>query len=685
MNQNGLVLFILLLMYLLLSLFSVHSSPIINEIMYAPPPLDDNEWIEIYNPLSTPLNLIGWQLTDNKKTNTIVCCPFNPLCSLTIPPQSYALLTDQKTTIYTSPLYNITLLNITKLCVDANSIGTGLGNTGDNLTLHNLTYQTSMNYTNLMGGNNNYTLERNNDNSFTQSLLPFGTPGKANSLTDPQLQYQNLIISEILANPLGEDNLPKPLGEWIELYNQGSLPLDLQSLHLKNNAGQTLILSSTKLFNDPNTIICPGCYKVIYRDTLTSFTLDDTYDQISLYKDQTLLASFSYSNAMENMSFSYTQDKDSWEYTIPTPNKPNIFTNLCDLSLEIILNQGSFTGEGQQNFTVVAKTLGNIPQKISVHGVIRNAAEDILREYAPWNNNLLKTNFTKTYTPILYPGIHSIEFSTVNQSCIDINQNNNNYTEFLGVESMEFFDPYSQLYIENIKSSSPSLSQQNKTTWGDHLDVSFFIYKGDETKNSGKIWAQKDGKTISEPTTFLLPVNHQVYLMTLPLFLKPNCDHKITDGEITIFLEAVNLSDNRTFLIENISEDSCQTIEVEKIIEKEIKVPAKKSTSSSKSTSKKTPATTKKNTTTTKNQKATIPKLPKNSTKSVTVTKQEQSTFFYTTPLPTLLKSPSASITLPQTTGITVYESNSAKTNHLIPYLLLISFIALCIITLRRT
>ena len=46
---------------------------------------------------------------------------------------------------------------------------------------------------------------------------------------------------------------------------------------------------------------------------------------------------------------------------------------------------------------------------------------------------------------------------------------------------------------------------------------------------------------------------------------------------------------------------------------------------------------------------------------------------------------PSASITLPQTTGITVYESNSAKTNHLIPYLLLISFIALCIITLRRT
>ena len=683
MNQNRLFLFIFLLIYLLLSLFSVSSSPLINEIMYAPP--DGNEWIEIYNPLLTPLNLTNWSLSIKKNIDKIICCTFDSSCSLTIPPQSYALLTNQDTTIYTSLLYNLTLLNITKLCVKKMS----LSNTGANLTLHNTTSSTSANYTNLMGDNkNSYTLERNNDNSFNQSLLPFGTPGKPNSITNPQLQYKNLIISEILANPISEDNLPKPLGEWIELYNQGTITLDLQGLIFKNNAQQTFTISTTKLFQDQDTVICPNCYKVIYRDTLTSFTLDDTYDQISLYKDQTLLASFSYSNAMENISFSYTQDKDSWEYTIPTPNKPNIFTNLCDLSLEIILNQGSFTGEGQQNFTVVAKTLGNIPQKISVQGYIRNAAEDILREYAPWNNNLIKTNFTKTYTPILYPGVHSIEFTTVNQSCIDINQNNNNRTEFIGVESMEFFDPYSQLYIENIKSSSPSLSQQNKTTWGDHLDVSFFIYKGEETKDSGKIWAQKDGKTISEPTTFLLPVNHQIYLMTLPLFLKPNCDHKITDGEITIFLEAVNLSDNRTFTIENISEQSCQTIEIEKIVEKEIKVSTTKKSTSSKSTSKKTSTTTKKNTTTSKTTKPTTPKSPKNTTKtssSSTAAKQEQSTFFYTTPLPTLLSTPPTSTKLPATSGITVYESNSAKTTHLIPYLLLISFIALFLITLKRT
>ncbi len=679
--------------YLLICSLIVYSSPIITEIMYDPP--DGNEWIELYNPTSTPLNLTGWKLTDNKNTDSILSC------SLLLPPQSYALLTDQDTTLYSSALYNSSSLNsstILKLCVDDNSLGNGLGDSEDILTVHNTTSQTSINYTKSLGGyNNNYTLERQDDISFTQSLIPFGTPGKPNSVTNPQLQYKNLILSEILANPIGEDNAPKPLGEWIELYNQGATVIDLQSLVIKNHLGQTLIISTTKLFNDQSTLICPGCYKVIYRDTLSSFILDDTYDELSLSKDQSLITSLSYSNAIENLSFSYAQDKDSWEYTSPTPNKPNLFSNFCDLALEIRLNQGSFVGEGQQNFTVIAKTLGNIPQKISVQGVIRNAAADILREYAPWNNYLLKTTASKTYLPTLYPGIHSIEFFTINQSCIDINQNNNNYTEFIGVESMEFFDYYSTLYIDNVKSSSPSLSLQNKTTWGDHLDVSFFIYKGEETKNSGKIWAEKDGKTISEPTTFLLPVNHQVYVMTLPLFLKPNCDRKIADGEITIFLEALNLSDNRTFIIENISTDSCQTIEIEKIVEKEIKVLVPSKSSSSKSTSskssaakssaKKSSTSAKKNTTTTKTPKSTTPKAskpPKNTTK-LTAAKQEQSTFFYTTPLPTLLPTPSATTTkLSTNPGITVYESNSAKTTHLIPYFLILSFIALCIITLKR-
>lgn len=650
--------------------------------MYAPD--DGNEWIEIYNPSSTPLNITGWQLTNNKNTNKIICCTFDSFCTLTIPAQSYALLTDQDTTLYTSLLFNLSnppnLSDIPKLCVDGKSIGNGLSNTGANLTLYNSTFQTSANYTKSLGGyNNNKSLERKDDNSFSESLITFGTPAKSNSVTNPQLQYKNLIISEILANPLGEDNLPKPLGEWIELYNQGPLPLDLQGLLFKNNMNQTLIISSTKLLNNENTTICPGCYKVIYRDNLPSFDLNDKYDQLSLYKDQTLLSSFSYSNALENISFSY--GAQNWEYTLPTPGKPNIFSNLCDLSLEIMLNQGSFTGEGEQNFTIIAKTIGNIPQKISVHGQILNAAGDILREYAPWNNYLLKTNATKNYNPILYPGIHSIEFFTINQSCIDINQNNNNATEFLGVESMEFFDPYSQLYIENVKSALP-----NKTRWGDHLDISFFIYKGDETKDSGKIWAEKDGKTISEPTSFVLPVNHQVYLMTLPLILTPNCDHKLADGEITIFLQAVNLSDNRTLFIENISEKSCQTIET--IVEKEVKVLVPQKSSSPKTSTPKKASTSKKESNTTKSSplksSSTTVKNPKNTTKSVT-SKQEQSTFFYTLPLPTNLSFIPTSLKFSTSPGITIYESNSAKTTHVIPYLLLISFIALCIITLKRT
>ena len=546
------------------------ANPIINEVMYT-----GNEWIEIYNPSTTPINMSGWKIADDKNTNNIICCSFESACSLIIPSESYAILTDQDSTLYK----NLTT-NAVKLCVNAKSLTGGLNDAGEHLTLFNSTYQTKMNYTDALGGyKNDKSLERQNDGTFAQSLILFGTPGKANSVSDPALQYKNLIINELLVNPLGEDNLPSPLGEWIELYNAGSISLDLKSLSFKNKANQTLIISSTTL-NNQSTLICPGCYKVIYRNGDPSFSLNDDYDEITLYANSQPLNYVSYSNAAQNISFSY--DLGNWQYALPTPGQSNVFSNLCDLSLDIQLNQGTIVPEGEQNFTILAKTLSNIPQKISVHGAIKNAADDLLREYNPWNNYNLKTNATKTYNPQLSPGIYALQFSTINQSCTDINNQNNNKTIYLAVESIEFFDPYSTLYIDTIKSYQP-----NKTRWGDHLDISLFIYKGDETKSVGKMWAEKDGKTISESTTFSLPMTHQEYLMTLPLILNSNCDNKLLGGEITIFLSALNLSDNVSLFIEGSNENACQTITT--IIEKEIKVTAKTKTSSSSSSSSSKP------------------------------------------------------------------------------------------------
>ena len=144
---------------------------IINEVMYNPS--DANEWIEIYNN-GPELDFSNFILTDNYETDNIICCSFEPNCSLIIYENSFAIITDQDTTFY-----NNFTTNATKLCIDDNSIGNGLGNTADtiiisntNETFDNLTYDGSL----AMKG---YSIEKF-DNKWRQSIDFGGSPGKEN-------------------------------------------------------------------------------------------------------------------------------------------------------------------------------------------------------------------------------------------------------------------------------------------------------------------------------------------------------------------------------------------------------------------------------------------------------------------------------------------------------------------------
>ena len=145
----------------------------INEIMYAP--LDANEWIEIYNPTNQSINLTNWLLTDNKNTDTLECCSFDNGCTLNLDPLSYAIITDQDTTLY-NHLENFAL----KICVDDNSLGNGLGNSGDTIKIHNNNSKIFLNYSSNLANRNNFSLEFDNG-VWRESFIFGGTPGKENS------------------------------------------------------------------------------------------------------------------------------------------------------------------------------------------------------------------------------------------------------------------------------------------------------------------------------------------------------------------------------------------------------------------------------------------------------------------------------------------------------------------------
>src|SRR4030042_5959860 len=74
---------------------------LINEVMFHPLENENtNEWIELYNPTSEPLNVAGWMIADEKETDSILADTENGDGTTIILPGSYAIITDKGTTIY---------------------------------------------------------------------------------------------------------------------------------------------------------------------------------------------------------------------------------------------------------------------------------------------------------------------------------------------------------------------------------------------------------------------------------------------------------------------------------------------------------------------------------------------------------------------------------------------------------
>jgi|GEM_PF-3651132 hypothetical protein len=143
------------------------TTPTINEIMYAPNTEwggQYNEWIEIYNPSQTPIDVTGWGLVDNeggeqRKHN---------LPEGRIPPNSFIILAKNKTkfTSYYSVACEVFKVPFT------------LNNDNDALILYNPESKAidTISYQNTAGGlKNNRTLERT-VSGWVESAAKGGTP-----------------------------------------------------------------------------------------------------------------------------------------------------------------------------------------------------------------------------------------------------------------------------------------------------------------------------------------------------------------------------------------------------------------------------------------------------------------------------------------------------------------------------
>jgi phosphatidylserine/phosphatidylglycerophosphate/cardiolipin synthase-like enzyme len=143
-----------------------------------------------------------------------------------------------------------------------------------------------------------------------------------------------ICLNEALPDPSGNDHATWPNGEWMEIYNSGSTPVDVLNWKLVNKNSKVLDFDSTTIVgfqsnNSSTWTIQPGDYMVIARNGIPNsvFTLTNSNDFITMEDssgnviDQASWNSSSTGNSLEEDPTSSAND---WINTnTPTPGSVN--------------------------------------------------------------------------------------------------------------------------------------------------------------------------------------------------------------------------------------------------------------------------------------------------------------------------------------------------------------------------
>lgn len=276
--------------------------------MYNPDGNDNNkEFIEIY---SDEINNFSGYIIEDDSSNDI-------LEQVKYFQSDYSLIVEED--------FDYSSINASIYIIGA-TIGNNLNNEDDIIILRNnesKILDVFIYFDDLGGNDNGKSLERISLDEYTadlsnwkESILIGGTPGKNNSVIE--INFNDIIITEFLPNPKGQDDANPPDGEWIEIYNNKNEDVNLNGFKLKDDANHELILSNT---NADELTLKSKSYKIIYLSSISGFLNNDNLDKIRLYYGNKLIDEVSYTNSKEE--YSWGKLKNTWKILTPTPGEEN--------------------------------------------------------------------------------------------------------------------------------------------------------------------------------------------------------------------------------------------------------------------------------------------------------------------------------------------------------------------------
>lgn len=279
----------------------------INELLPNPAGSDDAEWLELYNDGEMAIDLNGTRIQDNSAA--VYQITSEDFLSTIINAKSYFIIERAVSGI----ALNNTGGDCLKLSSPANIIIKNICYSDQALEAQSFARKSdnSWSWTEIVTKNNqnqfpvsfSNNLSVNEDEMGNAAIEYFDLP-----------EFNAVVISEFLPNPIGSDN-----GEYIELYNQSTSTINLINWSLDDQSG-----GSAPFKVNEDKYLGPMTY-IIFEKVETKLSLNNTNDQVRLILPTgQIVQQVDYQSPPEGQSYNYNLFDDEWYWSAISPGLTNL-------------------------------------------------------------------------------------------------------------------------------------------------------------------------------------------------------------------------------------------------------------------------------------------------------------------------------------------------------------------------
>lgn len=143
--------------------------------------------------------------------------------------------------------------------------------------------------------------------AYTGAYFSDSVSVSGNTFTAGVSSHSDIALNEFMANPPGAENAPMPDGEWVELYNKGPWPIDVNGWYLYDAHDDHDLPITTANVGGGSTIIPAHGYLVVYRNGDPSFSLNNDTDTLRLY-DGTIGSG----SMIDSYTYTGTTEDETW-------------------------------------------------------------------------------------------------------------------------------------------------------------------------------------------------------------------------------------------------------------------------------------------------------------------------------------------------------------------------------------